>query len=73
LANVVSVALGSNPDLQNARGSRSNSLASLKIAGIKTNIELGTTSFFERSSYDKSRSSNIFGNISYENLYGTRA
>lgn len=73
LANAVSMALDGNPSLQNARGSRTNSLSSLKIAGIKTSIDLGTTSFFERKPKVKSRSSDFFGNINYENFYGTQA
>ncbi|MCE5323618.1 TolC family protein [bacterium] len=73
LADAVAMALRSNASLQSARDSRSNSLASLKIANINTSIDLGTTSFVERSSGYKSRSSNLFGNVDYVNLSGTRA
>ncbi|MCE5313582.1 MAG: TolC family protein [Armatimonadota bacterium] len=73
LADAVNKALGSNANLQSARSSRSNSLSSLKIASLRTSLDLGTTSFVERTSYDNSRSSQLFGTVGYENLMGTQA
>ncbi|MEN6358001.1 MAG: TolC family protein [Armatimonadota bacterium] len=73
LTDAVAMALQSNASLQSARDSRLNSLSSLRIANIKTSINLGTTSYFEQNSYDKSSSSQLFGNARYENLAGTQA
>ncbi|MHB9036235.1 MAG: TolC family protein [Armatimonadota bacterium] len=73
LVDAVSAALRSNANLQSAQSARSNSLSRLRIANLMTGFDFGTRTAIERSPDDRTRSSQLFSNITYKNLIGTEA
>ena len=73
VANAVEIALGMNPNLKQSEESKRASQSRLRIAGINTSLNFGSSAILDRASGNSDLSNLVFSQLSYESPFGTKA
>ncbi|MCE5198786.1 MAG: TolC family protein [Armatimonadota bacterium] len=71
MRNAVSAALNTNANLKQAESKQISSISKLRIASLSTSFDAGSRAVVERTSNDRTRSSNLFGGFDFQGLSGT--
>ncbi len=72
LSDALKMALGGNASLKQSEENSKASLSKLRIAGFQTTYGIGTSASLDRVAGVGDTSSLLFGNLSYNNLFGTQ-
>lgn len=73
VSEAVALALQANPNLKQSRVSKRIAESGLRVAGIKSSLDLGSSTSLDRESGNSDLSSTLYSRLSYENFSGTQA